>query len=51
VGHGGVGCVGNRAIIVQREGKMVFAVALPTGHAFGKSVRRAVRRAAKSARA
>jgi hypothetical protein len=41
--------VGGHTVIVQREGKLLFAVCLPTGHAFGKSVRRAIRRAAKAA--
>ena len=40
----------DHTIHVQREGALVFAVCIPTGHGVGKSVRRMIRRAVKAER-
>lgn len=38
-------------IYVQRERDTVYAVCIPTGHDFGKSIHRAIRRASKAVKA
>lgn len=43
--------VGKNTVVVQREGDEVVAVALPTGHAIAKSLRRMIRRMARKDRA
>jgi hypothetical protein len=42
--------VGEHTLVVQRERDEVVAVALPTGHAIAKSLRRMIRRMAKRPR-